>query len=81
MGDDIGGFAGSPTPELLTRWMELGAFNPIYRNHAAKGTRNREPWVDGPEPKPSASATSNFVINCCPISTPKWKRHRGLVFR
>ena len=24
IGDDIGGFAGSPTPELLTRWMELG---------------------------------------------------------
>jgi alpha-glucosidase len=49
VGDDIGGFAGSPTPELLTRWMELGAFNPIYRNHAAKGSRDREPWVDGPE--------------------------------
>ena len=48
-GDDIGGFNGSPTPELLTRWMELGAFNPIYRNHAAKDTRFREPWVDGPE--------------------------------
>ncbi len=49
VGDDIGGFNGSPTPDLLTRWMELGAFNPIYRNHAAKGTRNREPWVDGPQ--------------------------------
>ncbi len=49
VGDDIGGFNGSPTPELLTRWMELGVFNPMYRNHAAKGTRNREPWVDGPE--------------------------------
>jgi alpha-glucosidase len=49
VGADIGGFSGSPTPELLTRWMELGAFNPIYRNHAAKGTRFREPWVDGPE--------------------------------
>ena len=49
VGDDIGGFAGSPTPELLTRWMELGVFNPIYRNHATKGSRDREPWVDGPE--------------------------------
>ncbi len=49
VGADIGGFNGSPTPELLTRWMELGAFNPIYRNHANKGTRFREPWVDGPE--------------------------------
>ncbi len=49
VGDDIGGFNGSPTPELLTRWMELGAFNPVYRNHAMKGSRDREPWVDGPE--------------------------------
>lgn len=49
VGADIGGFNGSPTPELLTRWMELGAFNPIYRNHGGKGTRFREPWVDGPE--------------------------------
>jgi alpha-glucosidase len=49
VGDDIGGFVGGPTPELLTRWMELGAFNPFYRNHAEKGTRQREPWVDGPE--------------------------------
>jgi alpha-glucosidase len=48
-GADIGGFNGSPTPELLTRWMEVGVFNPMYRNHAAKGTRMREPWVDGPE--------------------------------
>jgi alpha-glucosidase len=49
VGDDIGGFHGNPTPELLTRWMELGAFNPIYRNHAEKESRFREPWVDGPE--------------------------------
>jgi alpha-glucosidase len=49
VGDDIGGFAGSPPPDLLTRWMELGVFNPIYRNHGEKNSRNREPWVDGPE--------------------------------
>ncbi|MGH9704963.1 MAG: glycoside hydrolase family 31 protein [Candidatus Acidiferrales bacterium] len=49
VGDDIGGFIGSPTPELLTRWMELGALNPIYRNHTEKGTADQEPWVHGPE--------------------------------
>jgi alpha-glucosidase len=49
VGDDIGGFVGSAPADLLTRWMELGAFNPIYRGHAAKGTRDREPWVDGPQ--------------------------------
>jgi alpha-glucosidase len=49
VGDDIGGFAGSPTPDLLTRWIEAGVFNPIYRDHTAKGTANQEPWVHGPK--------------------------------
>jgi alpha-glucosidase len=48
-GDDIGGFSGSPPADLLTRWYELGVFNPIYRDHAAKGTADHEPWVGGPE--------------------------------
>jgi len=47
VGDDIGGFAGSPKPELLTRWIETGAFNPIYRDHTSKGTADQEPWVHG----------------------------------
>lgn len=48
-GADVGGFAGSPPPDLLTRWLQLGAFQPIDRDHSAKGTRDHEPWVDGPE--------------------------------
>lgn len=49
VGDDIGGFAGSPPPDLLTRWLEVGALNPIYRDHTAKGTADQEPWVHGLE--------------------------------
>ena len=49
VGDDIGGFAGSPPADLLTRWFEVGALNPIYRDHTAKGTVDQEPWVHGPE--------------------------------
>jgi alpha-glucosidase len=49
VGDDIGGFAGSPTADLLTRWFEVGALNPIYRDHTAKGTADQEPWVHGPK--------------------------------
>ena len=49
VGDDIGGFAGSPTPDLLTRWFEVGAFNPIDRDHTAKDTADQEPWVHGSE--------------------------------
>ena len=49
VGDDIGGFIGSPPPDLLTRWFELGAFNPVFRDHTNKGTLDQEPWVHGPE--------------------------------
>jgi alpha-glucosidase len=49
VGDDIGGFAGSPPADLLTRWFEVGAFNPLYRDHTAKDTADQEPWVSGPE--------------------------------
>jgi alpha-glucosidase len=49
VGADVGGFAGSPPAELLTRWYELGVFYPMYRDHAAKGTADHEPWASGPE--------------------------------
>jgi alpha-glucosidase len=49
VGDDIGGFAGSPPADLLTRWFEVGALNPIYRDHTGKGTADQEPWVHGPQ--------------------------------
>jgi len=46
-GADVGGFAGSPQPELLTRWLELAAFQPIDRDHSAVGTNPHEPWENG----------------------------------
>jgi alpha-glucosidase len=48
-GADVGGYAGTPTPELLTKWIEVGAFQPIDRDHTEKGTDDQEPWVGGPE--------------------------------
>ncbi len=47
-GADVGGVAGSPPADLLTKWLMLAAFQPIDRDHSAKGTRDHEPWVDGP---------------------------------
>jgi alpha-glucosidase len=46
-GADVGGFAGSPQPELLTRWLEVAAFQPIDRDHTADGTHPQEPWENG----------------------------------
>lgn len=49
-GDDIGGFAGDkPSAELLTRWFEIGAFNPIFRDHYTKNKPEQEIWVSGPQ--------------------------------
>jgi len=46
-GADVGGFAGSPQAELLTRWLEVAAFHPIDRDHTAIGTNPQEPWENG----------------------------------
>ena len=48
-GADVGGFVGSPGPELLTRWIEMGTFQPIDRDHASDTSANQEVWVDGPQ--------------------------------
>ncbi len=46
-GADVGGFAGSPPADLLTgSGLRLRRFQPIDRDHSAKGTRMHEPWVD-----------------------------------
>jgi len=49
VGADVGGFNGSPSSDLLTRWVELAAFSPFFRDHADKGTLPHEIWVNGPE--------------------------------
>lgn len=41
-GADLGGFGGDTTRELMLRWLALGVFTPLMRNHSAKGTRQQE---------------------------------------
>lgn len=47
-GPDVGGFDGSPSPELFLRWYQLGAWLPLFRTHAAIDAGRREPWEFGP---------------------------------
>lgn len=50
-GADLGGFGSDTTEDLLLRWMALGIFTPLMRNHAAQGTRRQEVYrfenIDG----------------------------------
>ena len=48
-GADVGGYAGTPPTDLLTKWLEIAAFQPIDRDHTESGSGNQEPWVGGPE--------------------------------
>lgn len=47
VGNDVGGFADDCSEELFIRWIELGTFLPIFRNHSSIGTRRQEPWCFG----------------------------------
>jgi alpha-D-xyloside xylohydrolase len=38
---DVGGFGGTPTPDLYVRWAQFGALSPLVRFH---GTTSRLPW-------------------------------------
>jgi alpha-glucosidase len=46
-GADIGGFFADCGPELLVRWMQLGAFYPLMRSNNAKDCQPQEPWAWG----------------------------------
>lgn len=42
IGADLGGFGGNTTRDLLLRWLALGIFAPLMRNHSASRTREQE---------------------------------------
>ena len=47
VGTDVGGFGADTTPELMARWVQVGCFSPLFRNHCAAGSRRQEPWQFG----------------------------------
>lgn len=44
-GTDVGGFNSDCSGELLARWVQVGCFSPLFRNHSATETRDQEPWA------------------------------------
>lgn len=45
IGSDIGGFGANTTEDLVLRWLALGVFTPLMRNHSAIGTREQECYL------------------------------------
>lgn len=44
-GCDVGGFSFDCSAELLSRWVQIGCFSALFRNHSAMSTRDQEPWA------------------------------------
>lgn len=47
---DLGGHTEEPDPELYTRWVQWGAFSPMFRTHCTKNANNDRrlwtfPWI------------------------------------
>lgn len=74
-GMDIGGFAGTPTAENYFRWVQFGAFVPVFRVH---GTLNeeREPWHFGAEAESIATKYIRLRYRLMPyIRAAAWENH------
>ena len=54
-GMDGGGFQGHPSDENYARWIEFGAFTPIFRVHGTFGEK-RQPWTYRPIAEQAATA-------------------------
>jgi alpha-glucosidase (family GH31 glycosyl hydrolase) len=53
-GMDGGGFVGRPSDENYARWIEFGAFTPIFRVHGSLAEK-RQPWRYGPVAEAAAT--------------------------
>jgi alpha-glucosidase len=57
-GPDVGGFIGTPSGELFTRWIQAAAFMPFFRAHTALNYPDQEPWTYG---EPYLSIVRRFI--------------------
>jgi alpha-glucosidase len=53
-GMDGGGFVGRPSDENYARWIEFGAFTPVFRVHGSLNEK-RQPWRYGPVAEAAAT--------------------------
>ena len=71
VGNDIGGFASRPTPELMARWIQVGALLPFSRIHYDSDAKSvikqgQEPWAFGQEVEDIARRYINLRYKLLP---------------
>ncbi len=74
-GMDGGGFNGHPSDENYARWIEFGAFTPIFRVHGTFGEK-RQPWRYGPVAEKAAVQAIRLRYKLLPyIYAYAWQHH------
>jgi alpha-glucosidase (family GH31 glycosyl hydrolase) len=74
-GMDGGGFKGHPSDENYARWVQFGAFTPIFRVHGVVDEK-RQPWVYGPIAEKAATAAIRLRYALIPyIYSYEYARH------
>ncbi len=66
VGADVGGFNGTPSSELYTRWLQAAVLTPFFRTHSAIDTAPREPWTYGGESEQINRATIELRYRILP---------------
>jgi alpha-glucosidase len=74
-GSDIGGFNGSPSAELYSRWLQSATLVPFMRTHAMIGTPRREPWSYGPQYERANRATIRLRYQMMPALYTAYFQH------
>ncbi|HET8897541.1 MAG TPA: TIM-barrel domain-containing protein, partial [Rhodanobacteraceae bacterium] len=64
-GMDGGGYKSRPSDENYARWIQFGAFTPIFRVHGSLGER-RQPWLYGKQAERAASAAIRLRYSLLP---------------
>ncbi len=62
---DIGGFHGTPNSQNYARWMQFGAFVPVYRVHGSINEQ-RQPWYYGTQAEAVAKAAIELRYQLIP---------------
>ncbi len=77
IGTDVGGFVGTPSPELFARWIQVGAYSPFFRTHTSANTPDQEPWSFGEEVEEISRAFITRRYRLLPyLYTLFWQAHR-----
>ena len=72
---DGGGFNGHPSDQNYARWIEFGAFTPIFRVHGTQGQK-RQPWRYGPIAERAAAHAIRLRYSLLPyMYSYAWRDH------